>query len=116
MAHGGVWGAVVSFEQASNVGSSDEFIGSKRKAERAFMVDVLINTAADGEGERPDRRWAPSGLLEDTPQGSRLRLLHPKDKKGSPQVLAVPLAQVRKRASGQTSVVSFSQSTLVTLR
>ncbi|KAG1660720.1 hypothetical protein FOA52_014340 [Chlamydomonas sp. UWO 241] len=84
LANGGVWAAVVAFEQMK---VQDDAAGSRGSvapdAPAPFLVDILVNTEGGG-----------GGLLSHGPDGQRLQLLPAGAPRGQPQVVSVPLSHI----------------------
>ncbi len=102
--NGGVWGTIVAFERVGKKGASDTAEegdeNGGRKGAAKYIVDVLVNTQGDGPlAMALSSTGAATG-------GQRLALLSPQAKRLEPQVVALPLSQVRQhRASGNSLFV-----------
>jgi ATP-dependent RNA helicase DOB1 len=86
-ANGGVWGCVVAFQrQGKKENEGDE--AKKSSSSARFLVDVLVNAPADSA--------SLTSTVESSHGTSRqvLNLLPPKSKRGTPQVISIPLDQV----------------------
>ena len=84
--NGGIWGTVVAFERTGKKDaiSSVESEKSEKKSGGKYIVDVLVNTAGNGPLATPSFG------------GQRLALLPAQAKRLEPQVVSIPLSQVRE--------------------
>ncbi len=89
--NGGVWGTVVAFNRVGKKGSAEADGEEGGKGAANYVVDVLVNT--QGQGPLAVALAQHKRTNGECPM--RLALLQPQAKRLEPEVVSLPLSQVR---------------------